>query len=147
MTTFMNLMVVLVPFLLITAVFSRITILELNLPTGAGPGGAPDKPTTVIEVIVREAGIEIGNGKTLLVRMPKVDEAYDIKTLTEYLLKIKAEYADKTDATVLMEADIEYESLVTVMDAVREVAIFTADKPGVKQIVQLFPDISIGDAP
>ena len=31
MTTFLNLMVVLVPFLLITAVFSRITILELNL--------------------------------------------------------------------------------------------------------------------
>ena len=35
-TAFMNLMVILVPFLLITAVFSRITILELNLPTAAG---------------------------------------------------------------------------------------------------------------
>ena len=31
-TAFMNLMVILVPFLLITAVFSRITVLELNLP-------------------------------------------------------------------------------------------------------------------
>ena len=31
-TAFMNLMVILVPFLLITAVFSRLTILELNLP-------------------------------------------------------------------------------------------------------------------
>ena len=36
MTTFLNLMVVLVPFLLITAVFSRITIVELSLPTAAG---------------------------------------------------------------------------------------------------------------
>jgi len=40
-TTFLNLMVVLVPFLLITAVFSRITILQLKLPEGAG--GAADK--------------------------------------------------------------------------------------------------------
>ena len=32
MTTFLNLMVVLVPFLLITAVFSRITIVELDHP-------------------------------------------------------------------------------------------------------------------
>jgi biopolymer transport protein ExbD len=31
-TAFMNLMVVLVPFLLITAVFSRLAVLELNLP-------------------------------------------------------------------------------------------------------------------
>ena len=35
MTTFLNLMVVLVPFLLITAVFSRITIVELSLPSAA----------------------------------------------------------------------------------------------------------------
>ncbi|HED18649.1 MAG TPA: biopolymer transporter ExbD, partial [Gammaproteobacteria bacterium] len=36
-TAFMNLMVILVPFLLISAVFSRITILELDLPA---PGTA-----------------------------------------------------------------------------------------------------------
>ena len=36
MTTFLNLMVVLVPFLLITAVFSRITIVELTLPSAGG---------------------------------------------------------------------------------------------------------------
>ncbi len=35
-TAFLNLMVVLVPFLLVSAVFSRITILELNMPAGAG---------------------------------------------------------------------------------------------------------------
>ena len=31
-TAFMNLKVILVPFLLITAVFSRLEVLELNLP-------------------------------------------------------------------------------------------------------------------
>jgi biopolymer transport protein ExbD len=41
-TAFMNLMVILVPFLLITAVFSRLAILELNLP---GSSTEPAKPS------------------------------------------------------------------------------------------------------
>ena len=61
MTTFLNLMVVLVPFLLITAVFSRITIVELSLPTAAG-GAAVTEPSARVEVIVREVerGVELG---------------------------------------------------------------------------------------
>ena len=104
-TTFLNLMVVLVPFLLITAVFSRITILELNLPTGEGAASA-DKPQLSIEVVVREKGLEIGNGKSIIARIPKQDDAYDLKKLTEYLLEIKSKVPDKTDALVLMEPDI-----------------------------------------
>ena len=42
-TAFMNLMVVLVPFLLITAVFSRLTILELNLPSDNAQTSPPSK--------------------------------------------------------------------------------------------------------
>ena len=145
-TTFLNLMVVLVPFLLITAVFSRITILELNLPTGAGDASKADKPKMTVEVIVREKGLEIGNGKTILVRFPKVDDQYDVRTLSEYLLKVKAKYLDKNDALVLMEPDIEYESLVTIMDAVRIAEVVQGDDPEPQEI-ELFPNISIGDAP
>ena len=43
-TTFLNLMVVLVPFLLITAVLSRLTIVELNLPSAAG--GESSRPNS-----------------------------------------------------------------------------------------------------
>ena len=145
-TTFLNLMVVLVPFLLITAVFSRITILELNLPTGAGDASKADKPKLSVEVIVREKGLEIGNGKTILVRFPKVDDEYDVTTMSKYLLKIKAQYLNKKDAIVLMEPDIEYENLVTVMDAVRIAEVVQGDDPELQEI-ELFPNISIGDAP
>jgi len=144
-TTFLNLMVVLVPFLLITAVFSRITIMELNLPTGAGAEAA-DKPKLAIEVVVREKGLEISNGKAVIARFPKVDDEYDLKTLSEYLLKIKAEYIDKNDATVLMEPNIEYHTLITVMDAIRVAEVYQGDNPE-KQEIELFPNISIGDAP
>jgi biopolymer transport protein ExbD len=145
-TSFLNLMVVLVPFLLITAVFSRITILELNLPTAAGDASQADKPRQTVEVIVREMGLEIGNGKTIIARFPKVEDAYDVRTLSEYLIKIKSKNMDKKDATVLMEPEIEYTNLVTIMDAVRVAEVVQGDNPELQEI-ELFPSISIGDAP
>jgi biopolymer transport protein ExbD len=144
-TTFLNLMVVLVPFLLITAVFSRVTILELNLPTSSGQN-SPTKIKLNIEVIVRESGLEIGNGRRVVARFPKVDDEYDFAKLSKHLLEIKKNYPDKTDATVLMEPDIEYELLVHVMDAVR-IAEISQSAEGLFEKVALFPDISIGDAP
>ena len=138
-------MVVLVPFLLITAVFSRITIMELNLPTGAG-SATVEKQKLTIEVIVRTKGLEIGNGRSILARFPKVDEQYDLKSLSEHLLKIKGSYPDKTDATVLMEADIEYDYLVKVMDVVRSAEIRQEGSEEIQKVA-LFPDIAIGDAP
>ncbi len=144
-TTFLNLMVVLVPFLLITAVFSRVTILELNLPTSSGSNAAT-KIKLNIEIIVREKGLEIGNGRRVVARFPKVEDKYDFASLSKHLLEIKRNYPDKTDATVLMEPDIEYELLVHVMDAVR-IAEVSQSAEGLFEKVALFPDISIGDAP
>jgi biopolymer transport protein ExbD len=60
-TAFMNLMVILVPFLLITAVFSRLAILELNLPGSSNEPVEPQEQTFQLEVIVRADKIEIGD--------------------------------------------------------------------------------------
>ena len=67
-TTFLNLMVVLVPFLLITAVFSRITILELSLPAGEGANDSK-KPQFSIEVIVRQKGQATATFETCCLRI------------------------------------------------------------------------------
>ena len=45
LTAFMNLMVILVPFLLITAVFSRLAVLELNLPGSSTEPADPQEQT------------------------------------------------------------------------------------------------------
>ena len=153
-TTFLNLMVVLIPFLLISAVFSRVAILELSVPTSAG-GAASNTPYFAIEVIVREAGFEIGNGRTVEAAIPKKNDEYDMKMLSEMLIRLKAQYPDKEDATVLMEPEIEYDYLIQVMDAVRgaeikaEEPVYGEDSEDDKEIQRmvLFPDISIGDAP
>ncbi len=144
-TTFLNLMVVLIPFLLVTAVFSRITIMELNLPTAAG-GSSIDKPQVTIEIIVRKNALQIGDGRHVVASFPKVGDKYDLHKLSEYLMRLKGTYSEKEDATVLIEPDIEYEDVIHVMDAVRVVEVKQPDQEEVQKIA-LFPAISIGDAP
>jgi biopolymer transport protein ExbD len=144
-TTFLNLMVVLIPFLLISAVFSRVTIMELSVPTAAG-GSALNTPHFAIEVIVRKEGLEIANGSSVQATIPKKDGHYDMQMLNEMLMRLKARYPEKQDATVLMEPDIEYDHLIQIMDAVRGAEIQAEGSEEVKKVV-LFPNISIGDAP
>jgi biopolymer transport protein ExbD len=142
MTTFMNLMVVLVPFLLISAVFSRIAIVELDLPSAQG--APPAAPTFRVEVVVREAGLEIMDGAQVIAAIPKVDGQYDLPKLAEYLVAIKREYPEKEDASVLLEPAIQYDHLIQVMDAVRSVE---TNAGGQAARADLFTAISIGDAP
>ena len=144
-TSFMNLMVVLVPFLLITAVFSRITILELSVPTASG-GSQVVKPNFAIEVIVRKAGLELANGSSVVASIPNQVGEYDLEKLTKILLRLKSDYPEKDDATVLMEPDIQYDHLIRVMDTLREAEI-PEEGSGELRKMALFPKISIGDAP
>lgn len=144
-TSFLNLMVILIPFLLISAVFSQVTILELSVPTSSG-GSAIDKPNYTIEVIVRKAGLELGNGASVVAAMPKKDGQYNLDQLTAMLVRLKNDYPQKDDATVLMEPDIEYDTLIQIMDRVRETEVLDENSENVQKLV-LFPLISIGDAP
>ena len=147
-TAFMNLMVILVPFLLITAVFSRITILELNLPTPGSTNQAAkqDEPEKLqLEVTLRQQFIEIGDRKRGLLKLVAVtpDDSH-LQQVSDMLQQIKARFPDKLDVTLLLEADIPYERLVEMMDTLRVAQVRQDD-----EIVtaELFPAISIGDAP
>jgi biopolymer transport protein ExbD len=146
-TAFMNLMVVLTPFLLITAVFSRLTVLELNLPTSQSQASNDDTPSFQLEITVRDAGIEVGDrNQGTLNRLAKQGEAYPLDDLSAYLLRIKQQFPDKTDATLLLEPDISYQTVVAVMDRVR-VAESRDGKDNRVIRSELFPEVSIGDAP
>ena len=142
----MNLMVILVPFLLITAVFSRLAILELNLPGSSTEPADPETQVFQLEVIVRKDKIEVGDrNQGLLGSYPNSgDGEYDYDALSVKLAELKKRYPSKTDASILLEADIEYDTLVQVMDRVR-VNQDVVDGSIVNN--DLFPDISIGDAP
>jgi len=144
-TVFMNLMVILVPFLLITAVFSRLAILQLNLPGSSTEPADPQELVFQLEVIVRQGRIEVGDRNIgALGIYPNTDDGYDYEALSAKLSDIKQRYPEKTDAAILLESEIPYDTLVQVMDRVR-----VEEKIEDKRILRndLFPDISIGDAP
>jgi len=145
-TTFLNLMVVLVPFLLITAVFSRLTIVELNLPSSAG-GPSSAAEGFQVEVIVRENGIEITNGKVVIASIPKKDDEFDLEELSNFMVDLKQEYPGQDAASVLMEAQIPYDYLIQVMDIVRSVELPVQEGAEEYQLYALFSEISVGDAP
>jgi len=144
-TTFLNLMVVLVPFLLITAVFSRLTIVELDLPSSAG-GPASNQENFRVEVIVRDAGIEITNGTAIIASIPKKDDEFDLETLSDFMVELKQEYPEQDSASVLMEPFIPYDYLIQVMDVVRSIEV-EAETEGEFEMVALFSEISVGEAP
>jgi biopolymer transport protein ExbD len=135
---------VLVTFLLMTAVFSKTVVLELNLPASVTEFKEPP-PGLMIEVMVRKDLLQVADRNTgPLATIPNTAAGYDYDRLTDYLKRVKSKYPEKTDATILLETDTPYDILVQVMDRVR---VFEA-KQGITTVqAELFPDISIGDAP
>ena len=144
-TAFLSLMVILVPFLLITAVFSRLTIVELNLPSSAS-GTGNNQDTFRVEVIVRDEGIEISNGTEIIAAIPKKAGEYDFDSLSGLMVELKQERPEHEEASVLMESHIPYDYLIRTMDTVRSVELPTEVEDEV-ELYALFTEISVGDAP
>jgi len=145
-TAFMNLMVVLVPFLLMTTVFTHMSILELNLPSlGDAKQDKKKKPSFDLHVTIRKGAILLSDSRGgLIKRIPKVKSGHNYQMLTTTLKRVKSRYPDKTNATILSEQTTKYNDLVATMDAVRQ---YAALHEGEIVQAELFPDISIGDAP
>jgi biopolymer transport protein ExbD len=146
LVSMIDMLTILVFFLLVHGGFVRLAILELNLPT-AQSQASPEPPEFQLEVTVRDTGIEVGDRATgLLNKIDKTGDDYHLDQLSAYLGKVKEQFPEKTDATLLLEPDISYDVLVAVMDRVRETERIDARDGGLKR-ADLFPEISIGDAP
>ena len=146
LTSMIDMMTILVFFLLVHGGFIRLAMLELNLPAAQSePNVAP--PSLQLEITVRESGIEVGDRASgLLSRIERKPEGYDLPKLTEYLSRLKEQFPSKTDATLLLEPDVPYEMLVAVMDRIRVAEHLDAANKRVER-TDLFPEISVGDAP
>lgn len=146
-TAFLNLMVVLIPFLLVTTVFSRITVLDMHIPPAPAttPAAASVVPAVRIIITLRAQVVEVSDGQQgILQRFPRSATGYDLPALTEFLQRMKDRVPDKRDATLLVERNIPYQTLVEVMDATRSIKVGAG---AARVMVDLFPDLSIGEAP
>lgn len=150
-TAFMNLMVVLIPFLLIDAVFTQMSVLQLNLPAGESSAPPPEqRKPFVLEVLIYKSRFEVVDrqSESVIRVIPKQGDKHDFATLHETLKDLKKRAKDVgqevKDITLLCEDDTPYELLITTMDTVR---IMEVDVNGNMIKRELFPDVGIGSAP
>lgn len=144
-TAFLNLMVILVPFLLITAVFSRMTILELNLPAKDAVDKQQEKIKLQLELVVRQDSFEIRDANLGRIKYLKRNQPEtNWSVFSDVLLEIKTRFPDEENITLLLERKVNYKTLIQVMDRVRTAEVLQITEV---ETVELFPNISIGDAP
>jgi len=139
-TAFMNLMVVLVPFLLLMAVFTRLTVIELALPGPLSDAEPPEDPPIELEVVIRENRIDIQDRGSALLTTKGKD---DFKPVVEKLRQVKAQFPEIVTASILAEDDVPYDRIVQVMEVMR--SYNTEGEEGIVQ-EELFPEISLGKA-
>lgn len=150
-TSFMNLMIILVPVLLISMVLARTTVLDLKLPDLADPNKPVEQePPKQLELVIRADYLDINYPAGLrLKRIEKTAEGvHDFVLLATFLQEIKRQLEDKAilkdDIFILSEKDTDYQTLVTAMDTARS---FKAVVAASVVDAELFPVISLGDAP
>ncbi|MFI4891208.1 MAG: ExbD/TolR family protein [Steroidobacterales bacterium] len=138
-----DMMVILVFFLIFTAVFSKTSILELNLPSNNQQIAELPKDLK-LEIIVHPGDIIVNDRNSgPLKLLANTAAGYDLDGLSLYMRQVKSLKPDITDASVLLGPDVPYDVLVQVMDTVRVYQLPVA--PYSK--AELFPDIAVGDAP
>ena len=145
-TSFMNLMIILVPVLLISMVFNHITVLDLRLPLEETLEQQNlDIDELNLEVIVREQGFNVMLGPVSIEEIAKRDTQYDFNRLSVILQNLKKKLGnERRDIAILSEPNIDYQILVNVIDTAKSFPVVIATS--VVDAV-LFPDVSLGDAP
>lgn len=150
-TSFMNLMIILVPVLLMSMVFSHVAVLDLTLPNLADDPSQASEPSEnkQLELLILEDGFVINYpAGTKIKNIPKAGDQYDFESLAEYLKKVKRllskDGESKRDIFILSQPDTDYQTIVTAMDTAR-----SYKEVVVTDVVnaELFPQISLGDAP
>lgn len=149
-TSFMNLMIILVPVLLMSMVFSHISVLDLTLPDQADSSTPQDTPEKkALELVIRADALVVNYPAGAPVKtLPSTDGNYDFANLSLVLQEIKRQLEEqgvqKRDITILSQPDTDYQTLVRAMDTVRS---FQAVVAASVVEAELFPEMSLGDAP
>jgi len=124
-TPVMNLFLVLIPFLLLTAEFIKISVHELALPSKSQQTTqAPEKNKKELVIIllrIDEKGFEL---KAPFMKPPKIPmqsgKKYDWAQLETELQKIKKRHGSTEDITIQPSELIQYETIVNLMDKCRD---------------------------
>lgn len=148
-TSFMNLMIVLVPVMLLSLTFTQITVHEIKLPDLTPSTSSANETPPQLELLLTENGMKVyypGNVLIQEIPMQQSDNgepAYDFHRLSLVLQEVKKKLDDKRDILILSEPGIDYQTLVSTMDAVKSHKTVVAAS---LVEIELFPEVSLADA-
>ena len=118
---FIDLMSVCIIFLLITAVWTQVSMVQLgssiySKKTSEDPVIPPPFSEVVLRVDVLPEGFRlvVGNERFLI---PTLNGEYDRDTLLSKLQEIKQQYPEKVDGVTSVRDEVLYKHLVSAMDA------------------------------
>ena len=158
---YMNLLLIIIPVLLMTASYIQLSIIDVYLPAEAKEEQGEEKSDSVIEpeekltltVIITEKGFTVGgtggilssvvssdseeNGKGPNASIPrKEDGSYDYEKLSQILYAIKEAHPAHSSVILLANPTIPFETIIEVMDASRVIEINGEKKT-------MFPNVAI----
>jgi len=134
---FIDLMSVCIIFLLITAVWTQVSMIQIgsSLYAKKSDSDQPEPPKedkTSIRLQVDNSGYTVDvSGRS--VRIPKVNNDFDDPRLVQYMKQIKEKFPKKTDAIIALTDAMTYENLIRGMDSLMqggfpEIAVSTGER-------------------
>lgn len=143
-TPFMNLMIVLVPVLLLSMVFTHTTVIDLNFPN-ASALAKTDLDSVHLEVQVFENKLVVADQRGIIKVLPCLATGdHDYENLSLVLQELKRRVPKKRDILILLEAGTDYQTIVSTMDSSRS---YLSWIDGELLPTELFPVLSLGDVP
>ena len=118
LTAFMNLMVIMIPSLLINAVFTQVNVLNVDQPGDGAPqsASAAVKPPLTLDIGVYPDKIVINNRGQGQIREIA---GHDFAQLNAALVDVKKQYPTVSSATLRIEETVTYQDIISTIDAVR----------------------------
>lgn len=138
LVSMIDILTVLMFFLLVNSI--GVSILGINLPNDSATAAEP--PPHNLAVLIRSTDLALTDNGFIVKSIPLLGGGFDYTALAALMKETKARLPNESKITLLSEPGVSYEVLVSVMDAVR--VDLTAVGP---ETVELFPQISLGDAP
>jgi len=144
----MNLFTALIPFLLLSAAFFHLSVIQVTTPTVSNSPQTPtasDEVTLQLHITPRSfelapasaslAGAEVEKHRQSI---PRVDREAPRDDLTEAAHRLKRSFTASDTVIVTADAEIPFEEVVAAMDAVRETTVVHGR---IKSRIALFPRV------
>ena len=134
-TSFLNLMVILIPFLLLNAVFIQVSIVSVDQPS-ASSSPVQTPPELLLDILVYPDQFVVNNRNQN--GHIGVIAGDDYGQLNQLMRELKTQYPKVNSATLNVADQVDYQRIISTMDAVR---VVTSERTAAKYA--LFPELQL----